>query len=383
MSSIQRRSFLKMVAGLASLKSLDLPQRADEDEHSLPQVILTDDGLSLSPKEYADVLGTIASRQSTGRDMYLTGGPVEDLEHSMATLLGKERALFLPTGTLANQLAVRLLAGETHKVLVQAESHLYRDEGDGGQLLSGLNLVPLGAGRATVSADEVATAVDQAGRPPYPAPVGAISIESPVRRCDGEAFDFEEMKRICEYAHSKQIGTHLDGARLFLASAYTGISPAQYAALFDTVFVSLYKYFNAAFGAILAGPAGVIARVETLRHQFGSLIFQGWESAAVALHYLTGFNQRYQIAVRNSEQLFHLLQSSSKFLIYRVPSGTNIAKLRLASGATIDQLRARLRDANIHIGGTEGETQALLQINETINRRGPEEMARAFEVAAV
>jgi threonine aldolase len=203
-----------------------------------------------------------------------------------------------------------------------------------------------------------------------------------VRRRDGEVFDFEQMKRICAYAGSKQIGTHLDGARVFLASAYTGISPAQCAALFDTVYVSMYKYFNAPFGAILCGPSPLIAKVEKLRHQFGSAIFQGWQSAAVALHHLDGFGERYQTAVGNGEKLFELLRSSGKFEIDRVPSGSNIAKLRLASGGALDQLRERLAEASIRIGGAKGTTEANLQINETINRRTVKEIAGAF-VAAV
>jgi threonine aldolase len=380
MHSVQRRSFLKCVAARLAVGVIEPSQAAAQS--SPAPVIFAGDGLNLSPAQYANLLATLAAKEHFRGDRYLQSGPVEDLEHAMATLLGKERALFLPTGTLANHLAVRVLAGDTRKALVQTESHLYRDEGDCAQLLSGLNLVPLGPGRATLTADEVSKAVEEAAGPPYPAPVGAISIESPVRRRDGEVFDFEQMKRICAYAGRKQIGTHLDGARVFLASAYTGISPAQYAALFDTVYVSMYKYFNAPFGAILCGPSPLIAKVEKLRHQFGSAIFQGWESAAVALHHLDGFGERYQTAVGNGEKLFELLRSSGKFEIDRVPSGSNIARLRLASGGALDQLRERLAEASIRIGGAKGTTEANLQINETINRRTVEEIAGAF-VAAV
>lgn len=380
MHSVRRRSFLKLAAAPLALGAAEAPEAAAQS--SLAPVMFMGDGLSLSPAQYANLLATITARESFRRDTYLKSGPVEELEQAMATRLGKERGLFLPTGTLANHLAVRVLAGDTRKALVQAESHLYRDEGDCAQLLSGLNLVPLGPGRATITAEEAAKAIDEAAGPPYPAPVGAISIESPVRRRDGQVCDFEEMKKICAYARGKRIGTHLDGARMYLASAYTGISPAQYAALFDTVYVSMYKYFNAPFGAVLCGPAALIARVETLRHQFGSAIYQGWESAAVALHHLDGFTERYQTAVRNGEKLFGLLQGSGKFQIGRVPAGSNIAKLRLAGGGALDQLRDRLAESGIRIGAAKGATEANLQINESINRRTPEEIATAF-VAAV
>src|SRR5437588_865545 len=83
--------------------------------------------------------------------------------------------------------------------------------GDCAQALSGLNLVPLAPGRATIKSTEIVEAVDRAGSPPYPVPVGAISIESPVRRTRGQAFDFEEMKKISTFAREKKIGMHLDG----------------------------------------------------------------------------------------------------------------------------------------------------------------------------
>jgi threonine aldolase len=378
MLAIARRNFLQFGAAAAAL---DAPQARAQTTTS-NRVVLFGDGLSLSPVEYAALIAKIAAQDQFRRDTYLADSAVQELEKRMAALLNKERAIFLPTGTLANHLACRLLAGEHRKVLVQEESHLYRDESDCAQLLSGLNLVPLAPGRTTITADELAKAVEQAAGPPYPAPVGAISIESPVRRTDGQVFDFEQMRKICAFARGQQIGTHLDGARMFLASAYTGIAPAQYAALFDTVYVSLYKYFNAPFGAILSGPALLIDKVETLRHQFGSTIYQGWESAAVAMHFFDGFSERYQAAVKNGEQLIKLLGASGRFRVERVPSGTNIAWLQLASGGALDTVRERLAQSGILLGGKRDVTRVTLMVNESINRRPAEEIAAAFVKAA-
>lgn len=376
MASIQRRTFLKTAAAPAIGLAVSTPLSAQPPQPA--RVILSGDGLGLSPVDYAQLLAKLAGPDTFRRDTYLHGGPVEELEKRFARELGKESALFLPTGTLANHLAVRLLAGERRRVLVQEESHLYRDEGDCAQLLSGLNLVPLAAGRATIRLDEVAKAVEQAAGPPYPAPVGAIAIESPVRRTKGQVFDFEEMKRISAFARERRIGMHFDGARAFLASAYTGIAPAQYAALFDTAYVSLYKYFNAPFGAILAGSADLIERAATLRHQFGSLVYQGWESAAVALHYVEGFAERFAAAVRHGERVLQLLERDARLRIERVKDGTNVFGLALASGQPLDGLRERLAPAGIVLGGPKGATEGTIQVNETILRRSPEDIARAF-----
>jgi threonine aldolase len=363
-----RRSFLKTAASTVALQRVASAQASPE----LP-VLLVGDGVHLSPPQQAQLLTTLTA-EGAKIDSYLAGGAVEELEGRFAKLLGKERALFFPTGTLANHVAVRLLAGDRKHVLVQEESHLYRDEGDCAQLLSGLNLVPLAPGRATIKASEIVEAVEKAGAPPYPVPVGAISIESPVRRTRGQAFDFEEMKKISAFAREKKIGMHLDGARMYLASAYTGIAPAAYSALFDTVYVSMYKYFNAPFGAILAGPANLMEAAAVLRHQFGGGVVHAWESAAVALHYLDGFEERYQKAVRSGEELLRRLEEK-KFRVHRMEAGTNVFQLDLPSPPD-EGFQKRLSDRGIRIGKPSAQGSVDVQVNETILRRSPEQIAQ-------
>lgn len=160
MSNSNRRAFLKTAASTVAIQKMATPQAVP----SVPPerfVALTGDGVYLPPLAYARLLASLVG-EDTKNDFYLTGGVVEDLEGRFANLLGKERALFLPTGTLANHIAVRLLAGERRHVLVQEESHLYRDEGDCAQAFSGLNLVPLAPGRATINATEILDAIEKA-----------------------------------------------------------------------------------------------------------------------------------------------------------------------------------------------------------------------------
>jgi len=363
MPASNRRTFLRVAASAAALPQIALPQTVEQ------RVFLTGDGVSLPPSEYVRLLAKLEPKP----DVYLKGGAVEELEGRFAKLLGKEKALFFPTGTLANHVAVRLLAGERKHVLVQEESHLYRDEGDCAQTLSGLNLVPLAPGRATIKASEMVEAVEKAGSPPYPVPVGAISIESPVRRMTGRSFDFEEMKKISAYAREKKIGMHLDGARMYLASAYTGISPAKYSELFDTVYVSMYKYFNAPFGAMLTGPAALIDAATILRHQFGGGLLHAWEAAAIALHYSDGFEERYQKAVQHGEELLKSLEQR-KAKVYRLDAGTNIFQVEFPKAPGAD-LQKRLADRGIMIGRPPAQGPMTLMVNETILRRPAEEIA--------
>jgi threonine aldolase len=342
-------------------------------------ILFSGDGLSLQPQEYASVLDQIARQNGTNQDVYLKGGAVQQLEETMASILGKECAFFFPTGTLANHIAVRLLVRDKRRVLVQEESHIYRDENDCAEALSGLNLVPLAPGRANFTLQDVTEAVDASAGPPYPMPIGAIAIESPVRRQQGQVFDFEEMKKISAFAREKGVGLHLDGARMFLASAYTRITPVQYASLFDTVYVSLYKYFNAPFGAVLAGSRQLLEPVPLLRRQFGGGLLHAWQSAAVALHYLNGFTDRYQEAVQNGDQLLKLLEQTGAFQVTRLKGGTNIHLLTLLNG-NAESFHQKLHDAGIMLAPPKGQAFNLM-INESINRRSPEEIAGEFKKA--
>jgi threonine aldolase len=368
MATLHRRTFLSAAASSVALQRVAFAQSAPSQSPDR-RVFLTGDGISLPPSDYARLLATLAA-DGAKSDVYLKGGAVEELETRFAKLLGKEGALFFPTGTLANHVAVRLLAADRRHVLVQEESHFYRDEGDCAQALSGLNLVPLAPGRATIKASEIVQAVEAASSSPHPVPVGAIAIESPVRRCTGQAFDFEEMKKISAYAREKKIGLHLDGARMYLASAYTGVSPLTYSALFDTVYVSLYKYFNAPFGAMLTGPAPLIDAASVLRHQFGGGMLYGWESAAVALHYLEGFEERYQRAARSGEELLRLLEQNN-IRVHRIEAGTNIFQLEFPSPLHQERLAAN----GIMIRKPPASGPTSIQINETILRRPPQEIA--------
>ena len=339
------------------------------------------DGLALSPAEYARLLVRLAEERGIAADEFSRQGVVIELEERMAALLGKEMALFLPSGTLANHLALRLLATRGRRVLVQRESHIYNDTGDCTQELSGLTLIPLAPQRVTFNLAEVEDEIARLPEARVSTPVGAISIESPVRRLQGEVFDFAEMQRIAAFARKHRIGLHLDGARIFLASAYTGITPASYAVLFETVYVSLYKYFNAAAGAVLAGPRELIDNLYHQRRMFGGSLRQAWPYAAVALHYLDGFEERFERAAAAAETLFQALHRQSGCEVERPSTATNVTRLRVF-GADAESLPERLLAREIAIRPAlhafpEGAEFELFT-NETILCRPANEILEIF-----
>ncbi len=328
------------------------------------------DGIHHTPGEYAALLEKLSP--GIEADDYSRGGVVAKLEQTVAAALGKETAVWLSTGTLANHLAVRLLAGEKRRVIVQHEAHLYNDCGDCCQTLSGLDLIPVAPTKATFTVEDLEREADRSASGRVSVPIGAIQIESPVRRKAGETFDIGEMKRVSQWARDRKIGLHLDGARLYLAAAYSGVSVREYAALFDTVYISMYKYFNAASGAILAGPKSLLENLFHTRRMFGNGLSHVWPFAAVALHFFDGFPERYAQAVATSGKVIAALQSDSRFEVTRVANGTNIFFLR-AKGIDAQTLQRRAGAAGFILPAPRND-QFTVQVNETWARATPQEI---------
>ena len=379
MRTVNRRRFVQL-GGLATtalgLGSGPLVAGQSPSPSDDRRVRLTGDGLGLSPAQYATLLARLSSEKPIVQDSYSLGGVVEELETEFARILGKERAIFMPTGTLANHMAVRALAGGPSRVIVQSESHLYQDEGDCAQTLSGLTLVPLAPGRATFSADDVERVLEQTKGARVVRRVSVIAVETPVRRKVGERFDSAELQKIIAIAKRDRIRLHLDGARLFLQAAYTGENVAETARPFDTVYVSLYKYFNAPNGAMLAGPRSLLEGMYHERRMFGGGLNHAWPFAAVALHYLPGFSERYSRAVKTSEDLIRELQRHDRVAVERIPSGTNLFRLRV-KGSDAAAVQKRLAAKGVLLGAPDRDA-FLVGVNETLNRMSAAELADAF-----
>jgi threonine aldolase len=382
MSGVTRREFVEL-GGLASSVVAAggiVPAAEADDSSPRAAVDLTGDGIPLSPADYAALLARLAQAPGFEADEYSRGGVVAALEAQFAALLGTETAVFLPSGTLANHLAVRALAGPKRRVVVQELSHLYNDSGDCAQQLSQLNLVPLAPGEATFRWEDVARLLERTATSRVATGVGAIAIESPVRRLHHAAFDFDEMKRISVAARERGIRLHLDGARLFPAAVYSGRSPAEYAALFDTVYVSLWKCFNSASGAILAGPRAMLGDMYHARRMFGGALWGAWPHAAVARHYAEGYLDRMKDAVAVGEQLLARLAADPSFKVTRVPNGTTAVRLDLVKAGDLAAYAARMKSRGITLPAADGGG-FWLRVNETLRGGSADALAASFRAA--
>ena len=376
-----RRGFVEVLGATAGLGCVPYASALAGTAVEPERIVHTaGDGVGITPREYAALLNRLCQGKDVAEDNYLLGGEVEVFEQHWAKLLGKETAVFMPSGTLANQLALRALSGSRRRVIVPEMSHIYNDTGDACQTLSGLTLMPLGSGRATFSAAEVEGALARTASGRVATEVGAIAIESPIRRLSGQMFDWDEAKRISALARDKGIGMHLDGARLFIATAYTGVSPAEYAAHFDTVYVSLWKYFNSGIGAILAGPRRVLDGMFHTRRMFGGNLAVGWNAALVARHYMEGFEGRLKSAVETSETFYAAMAKHPRIGIERIANGTNLTRVTFKDVSAVDVAR-RLGERGIAMSAPHGSATITFGVNETWNRLKAADLIRAFEQA--
>jgi threonine aldolase len=377
---MKRRGFIELggllAASAAPFTSMAGKQQRAPADPTSNETDFMFDGISFSPSAYAAMLMQMADEGKIKTDNYSNGGVVEALENKFATLLGKESAVFMPTGTLANHIAIRKLADNYRRVIVQEQSHVYNDTGDGAQTLSGLNLLPLGKNEAGFTLEEVMAteARTQSGR--VQTHIGVISIETPVRRQFDRMLPFDSLKIIADYARNKGMKMHLDGARLFIQTVHTNVSAANYASLFDTAYISMYKCFNAASGAILAGTKDFTENLFHERRMFGGGINAVWPSAAIALHFADSFEQDYKAAWQQAQSFFALLEKNERFSLTAFENGSHVVKLNV-NAKNLPAFRTSLGKMKIQIGAPV-EKGFLLKINPTISRNKPDYLAACF-----
>jgi threonine aldolase len=202
--------------------------------------------------------------------------PVEQLEGRVAELLGKPRALFFPSGTMAQQVALRIHAERTGRPTFTAHpaNHLDLWENRGYSAVHGLRFVPAGENTRLLGLDDLQKVGES---------VSALLIELPQREIGGLLPTWEDLAAQVQWARERGAGVHLDGARLWESQPYYNRSHAEIASLFDTVYVSLYKGLEGVRGAVLAGDDETIGQVEVWRQRLGGAIPDAWPLAVAGL----------------------------------------------------------------------------------------------------
>jgi threonine aldolase len=213
-------------------------------------------------------------------DRYGDGGPVAMLESQVAGLLGKPAAVMFPSGTMAQQSVLRVWSDRlgSRRIAIPALSHLLHHEQDGPRLLNGFEWAPLTTG---VTTGGVVPTVDHLAA--IPGVLGAALLELPLRDAGYLLPSWEELEAFSQACSDRGVPLHFDGARIWESSPHLGHSPAEIAALADTVYVSFYKGLRGLAGALVAGPEDVIAEVRLWRSRHGGTLMTMMPYAVSAL----------------------------------------------------------------------------------------------------
>jgi threonine aldolase len=267
-----------------------------------------------------DWLATIP--RDAPRDRYGEGGAVAALESETCEVLGKPAAAFFPSGTMAQQIALRIHADRRacRVVAWHPTCHLEIHEDQAFKHLHGLLGAQVGDARKLMALEDLQA---------VPGRLAAVLFELPQREIGGALPEWKDLEAQVAYARSRGAAVHMDGARLWEATPFYRKTPAQVSALFDTVYVSFYKILGGLTGACLAGPEDVIAEARAWRKRHGGTLFAMWPYAASAL---AGLRKRLPLMPRYYRHAVAVAKELRKVKGVQVlpdPPQTNMMRLLL------------------------------------------------------
>jgi threonine aldolase len=266
-----------------------------------------------------------------GDDQYDEDPSVNRLQEEIAGLLGKEAALFVPSGTMANQIALKILTRPGDEVVLGDGAHIVWHESGAGAANSGVQFTVVGRG-GVFTADELRAAYKPPGHIVFP-PTSLVAIENTHNRGGGVVFPQPEAIAICEAARELGLASYLDGARLFNAAAAGGRSLAELAAPFDVVSVALSKGLGCPVGSLIAGRRDDITRARRARRMFGGAMRQAGILAAAGLYALEHNLARLAEDHANARLLAESLAGLRSVSLDLATVQSNIVIFRMEEGA--------------------------------------------------
>ena len=267
------------------------------------------------------------ARAPVGDDVYGEDPTVNQLQEIAAELVGKAAALFVPTGIMANQLAIRVQAQPADEVIVDAKSHIVRYEHGAASALAGVHLQWLAGDRGILSPDQVRAAI----RPKNPAQpsTALICLENTHNAGGGSIYALHRIEQIRQVALEAGVRMHLDGARLFNAVVATGTPASEYARHFDTVSFCISKGLGAPVGSLVAGDVPLIHRLRHFRRMYGGGMRQAGILAAAGIYALGHHLARLKEDHANAKRLAVLLMAIPAVVVKPDEVETNIVLFEL------------------------------------------------------
>jgi len=281
-----------------------------------------------------------------GDDQFGEDPTINALQERVAALLGKEAALWLPTGTMANQIALRVLTRPGDHVVVSRESHAVWHETGGAGANAGVQLTEIGS-RGVFTAEEFLAARHPRGHMLLP-PTTVVEVENTHNRSGGVVFPQDEAQRICAAAREQGVASYLDGARLWNATVASGRTPSDLAAPFDFVSVAFSKGLGAPGGSMLAGSRALIDTALRHRRMLGGAMRQVGVFAAAAIHALDQHMDRLVEDHENAALIARRLCQSPRVILDAHAVQTNIIVFNITADAPeAPAIVARARDRGV------------------------------------
>jgi threonine aldolase len=266
---------------------------------------------------------------------------VNKLQEMVATLLGKEAALYLPSGTMCNQISLAIACRPGDEILLDRTAHPLNAEAGGAAALSGAVFTVLDGTRGMYTLEHVAAAIRPLWR--YAPRTRVVSIEQTTNLGGGACWPLATMRAICDLAHERELWTHCDGARLMNAVVATGATAAEQAAGFDSIWIDFSKGLGAPVGAVLAGSADFIEQAWRYKQRLGGAMRQAGIIAAACVYALEHNVERLAEDHRNARALATSLAALPGLRVAPEEVDTNIVLVDVrATGRTAGEIARAL-----------------------------------------
>lgn len=292
----------------------------------------------------------VMAAAEVGDDVYGEDPTVNRLQERVAAMLGKEDALFVPSGTMGNQLCIKVHTHAGDELIAERDSHVFQYETGGAAFLSSVQIHTVGGEKGILSADLVRSAV----RPDiyYMPRTRLVCLENTHNRAGGTIYPLPVIEQIEAVVREQKMRMHLDGARLWNASVATGIAPARYAAYFDSVSVCLSKGLGAPVGSVIAGSTSFIDSARHYRKIFGGGMRQAGILAAAGLYALEHNIERLSEDHEKAQILAAALAAAPGSILDAASVQTNIVIADIAGCALgADVLVQKLKERGVLVGG--------------------------------
>ncbi len=319
----------------------------------------------------SEAMRATMARAAVGDDVYGEDPTVRALEERTAAILGKESAVFMPTGTMSNQVGLRAHTEAGDEILADAGAHIFTSEGGAPAGLSGIQVKGLAGVNGIFTGDDVLRAIRVPHRfnpKTLPPPTKLLAVENTHNGGGGTVWPLESIEEVTKAARSRGLALHLDGARLWNASAATGIPESRYASFFDTVSVCFSKGLGAPVGSALAGPLAFIERARRFKQMFGGGFRQAGVLAAAALFAVENHRKDLSADHEKARRIAAALAELPGIDIDLSTVQTNIVRFRVLGLSPFDFVE-RCHAEGVHmLGSSPDRVRAVLHRDISSNQ---------------